>query len=59
MNTDLAAGSYGTHLRAGPFCHDSGQHVDGSALLLRKLTALYEDQELSDLTLQVRYRIVK
>jgi len=50
---DFPAAGYGVHMHAGSFCHDSGQQVDGSVLLLRKLSALYADEEISDLTLQV------
>ena len=44
------------HIRLGPFCHEKGQRIDGSAMLLLKVAALYGNEELSDVQIVVGHQ---
>ncbi len=45
------------HARMGPFCHEKGQKIDGSAMLLFKIANLYENESLSDVQIGVGHQI--
>ncbi len=44
------------HIRLGQFCHEKGQRIDGSAMLLLKVAALYGNEELSDVQIVVGHQ---
>ena len=44
------------HIRLGQFCHEKGQRIDGSAMLLLKVAALYGNEDLSDVQIVVGHQ---
>ena len=45
------------NIKTGPFCHEKGQSIDASSLLVSKMAALYGDQELSDIQIMVGHTV--
>ena len=48
---------FSCNVRTGPFCHEMGQSIDASAMLINKMASLYGDQDLSDIQIVVGHSI--